>query len=221
MKETQVQSLGQEDPLEKGMQPPSILAWRISWTEEPGRLQSTGSQRVRHDWSDLAQHMWQTCSQICWEQKHHSRQTSLEEGALKTCGETCSPVCTAIPSLVWLSSLCLCPNPPQQSHLFKRTHLSKRVSSETLSGRVPLLLTDKANSWTRCWSSSFELPSTSFQPHLWLCPVWPPWRFRHWTSMIQTVRSISLHWTNHILFCTCAIAQLPLFEMFSFLVSAY
>ena len=34
----------------------SILAWRIPWTEEPGGLQSMGSQRVRHDWSDLAQH---------------------------------------------------------------------------------------------------------------------------------------------------------------------
>ena len=48
--ETQVQSLGQEDPLEKGMAThSSILAWRIPWTEEPGRLQSMGSQRVGHD----------------------------------------------------------------------------------------------------------------------------------------------------------------------------
>ena len=40
----------QEDPLEEGMAThSSILAWRISWTEEPGRLQSMGSQRVRHD----------------------------------------------------------------------------------------------------------------------------------------------------------------------------
>ena len=46
--ETQVQSLGQEDPLMKGMAThSSILAWRIPWTEEPGRLQSMGSQRVR------------------------------------------------------------------------------------------------------------------------------------------------------------------------------
>ena len=45
----------QEDPLEEGMAThSSILAWRIPQTEEPGRLQSTGSQRVRHDWSDLA-----------------------------------------------------------------------------------------------------------------------------------------------------------------------
>ena len=44
-----VQSLGQEDPLEKGVAPHfSILAWRIPWTEEPGRLQSMGSQIVRH-----------------------------------------------------------------------------------------------------------------------------------------------------------------------------
>jgi len=48
--ETQVQSLGWKDPLEKEMATHSnILAWRISWTEEPGGLQSMGSQRVRHD----------------------------------------------------------------------------------------------------------------------------------------------------------------------------
>ena len=45
-----VQSLGWEDPLEEGMAThSSILAWEIPWTEEPGRLQSTGSQRVGHD----------------------------------------------------------------------------------------------------------------------------------------------------------------------------
>ena len=48
--ETQVQSLGQEDPLEKGMTTQSsILAWRIPWTEKLGELQSMGSQRVRHN----------------------------------------------------------------------------------------------------------------------------------------------------------------------------
>ena len=51
MWETQVQSLVQED-LEKGMAShSSILSWRIPWTEEPGRLQSMGLQRVRHDWT--------------------------------------------------------------------------------------------------------------------------------------------------------------------------
>ena len=50
MQETRVQSLGWEDPLEKEMATHSgTLAWKIPWTEEPGRLQSTGSQRVRHD----------------------------------------------------------------------------------------------------------------------------------------------------------------------------
>ena len=48
--EIQVRSLGQEDPLEKEMAThASILAWRIPWTEEPGRLQSMGSQRVGHN----------------------------------------------------------------------------------------------------------------------------------------------------------------------------
>ena len=51
IQETQVWSLDQEDPLEKGMATySSILAWRIPWTEEPGRLQSMGFQRIGHDW---------------------------------------------------------------------------------------------------------------------------------------------------------------------------
>ena len=52
MQETQVGSLGQEDPLEKEMAThSSILAWRIPWTEEPGRLQSMMSLRVGHDFT--------------------------------------------------------------------------------------------------------------------------------------------------------------------------
>ena len=50
MRETRVRALGWEDPLEKEMAiHSSILAWKIPWTEEPGRLQSMGSQRVRHN----------------------------------------------------------------------------------------------------------------------------------------------------------------------------
>ena len=52
MQQTRVRSLGREDPLEKDMAPhSSTLAWRIPWIEEPGRLQSMGSRRVRHDWA--------------------------------------------------------------------------------------------------------------------------------------------------------------------------
>ena len=50
MQETRIRSLGWEDPLEKARaMHSSILAWRSPWTDEPGRLQSMGSQRVRHD----------------------------------------------------------------------------------------------------------------------------------------------------------------------------
>ena len=49
MQETRVESLGQEDPLEKEMaRPSSILAWKIPWTDKPGGLQTMGSQRVGH-----------------------------------------------------------------------------------------------------------------------------------------------------------------------------
>ena len=50
MRETRVRSLGREDPLEKEMAiHSSTIAWKIPWTEEPGRLQSMGSKRVGHD----------------------------------------------------------------------------------------------------------------------------------------------------------------------------
>ena len=62
MQETQkkgVLSLGQEDPLEEGMAThSSILAGKIAWTEEPGGLQSMGSHRVRHNWSNWAGMMY-------------------------------------------------------------------------------------------------------------------------------------------------------------------
>ena len=52
IQETHIRFLGQDDPLEKEMAThSSILAWEIPWTEEPGRLQSMGSQRVGHDWA--------------------------------------------------------------------------------------------------------------------------------------------------------------------------
>ena len=54
----QVQSLGQEYPLEEEMAAySSILAWEILWTEGPGGLQSMGSQRVEHDWATKHTHM--------------------------------------------------------------------------------------------------------------------------------------------------------------------
>ena len=53
-------------PLEEGMAiQSSVLAWRIPWTEEPGRLQSMGSQRVRHNWSDLARMYWEKPPKSC------------------------------------------------------------------------------------------------------------------------------------------------------------
>ena len=62
MRETWVRSWGPEDPLEKGMAThSSILAWRIPWTEEPGRLQSMGLQRVQHDWAIFTHSVGSCC----------------------------------------------------------------------------------------------------------------------------------------------------------------
>ena len=65
LQEMQFQSLGQDDPLKKGMATHnSILAWRIPWTEEPGGLQSIESQRVGHNWSDYTHMHMHTCCYI-------------------------------------------------------------------------------------------------------------------------------------------------------------
>ena len=65
----QVRSLGREDPLEEEMATySSILAWEIPWTEDPGGLQSTGWQRVRHSWSNWACmriHTWSLGDSSC------------------------------------------------------------------------------------------------------------------------------------------------------------
>ena len=72
VQETQVGSLGQEDPLEEEMAAhSSILAWRIPWMEEPGGLQSTGSQRVGHD---LNSHLLPIC--FAYGNKHVSARLS-------------------------------------------------------------------------------------------------------------------------------------------------
>ena len=65
MPETWVQSLGREDPLEKEMAThSSTLAWKIPWMEEPGRLPSTGSQRVGHDWVTLLTYICKVLSAV-------------------------------------------------------------------------------------------------------------------------------------------------------------
>ena len=71
--ETWVWSLGWEDSLEEGMAIySSILAWMIPWTEEPGELLSTGSQRVGHNWSDLGATAAASCQWSHWPPDVHS-----------------------------------------------------------------------------------------------------------------------------------------------------
>ena len=67
MRETWVRSLGRDNPLEKEMAThSSILAWRIPWTDESGRLQCPGSQRVRHDWvTSLSLNQMSTACLLC------------------------------------------------------------------------------------------------------------------------------------------------------------
>ena len=76
MQETQILSLGREDPLREEMAThSSILAWKIPWTEEPGRLQFMGSQWVRHDWvtnTFTFSHFCRACPSITYWEKVHA-----------------------------------------------------------------------------------------------------------------------------------------------------
>ena len=90
MQETWVWALGWEDPLEKEMAIySSTIAWKIPWTEEPGRLQSMGLQRVGHDWAtSLITHVficlssypaWPKCKKIGWNQENSLCMSSVTQ----------------------------------------------------------------------------------------------------------------------------------------------
>ena len=80
MRETWVWSLGWEDPLEKEVAThSSILAWRIPWTEEPCRLQSTGSQTVGHDWATSLSFTFFHKYSLHWRVKRRCRFMVLQE----------------------------------------------------------------------------------------------------------------------------------------------
>ena len=91
--ETQVSSLGWEDPLEEEMATwASILAWLIPWTEEPGKLQSMGLQRVRHNWA-----IEHTFTQVA------SRHTNWEAVRYLPSVGYLEPIATAV--IVWFPEL--------------------------------------------------------------------------------------------------------------------
>ena len=99
--ETWVQSLGGEDPLEKGVAThSSVLAWRIPCTEEPGVLPSIALQRVRHDWSYLAgkpsSSLYTHCKLLAFKWHTHSTVTVLKWKVkvlvTQSCGTLCDPM---------------------------------------------------------------------------------------------------------------------------------
>ena len=83
MQETWVQSLDQEDPLEMEMAThSSILAWEIAWTEEPGRLQPMGLQRLGHDWVSIKAQLGNTEPQCYWHRKDGSSYNLVPESII-------------------------------------------------------------------------------------------------------------------------------------------
>ena len=88
VKETQVWSLDRKDPLGKGkVIHSSILPWRIPWTEEPGRLQSMGSQRVGHDWDTNTYTLSDHCvPPVGWEKRISLEKWNLRGPTPRTLG---------------------------------------------------------------------------------------------------------------------------------------
>ena len=154
MQEIWIRSLGWEDPQEKGMATHSnILARRIPWTEEPGKLQSMGLQRVRHDWATNIFISWMCCSTMSRSvsgiktipcAQHF--QPGNQEREPTTWSFLCSFLNTltgiltsqsvreAIPS--WLDKLCFYPNTAlsfQMKDLFVEDWIFTAISSPTTS----------------------------------------------------------------------------------------
>ena len=118
MQETWVRSLGWEDPLEKEMAAhSSILAWKILWTLEPGRLLSMGSQRVRHDWATSLLHFTIIfiTSTIVWPQVNSRDGTQLHPSTES-----------------WIKVCWTWPHPSEQDSLFPSDSLSHPEGSISL-----------------------------------------------------------------------------------------
>ena len=112
--ETWVRSLSQEGPLEEGLAThSSVLAWRIWWTEEPGRLQSTGLKRVGYDWGDLAHtHNMTTLQQTS--QRSQAPELGCDGVDIKAqaVSTPSSPLSTTVAEgIVSLKLVCSSPNP--------------------------------------------------------------------------------------------------------------
>ena len=109
-------SLGQEDPLKKGMAThSSILAWRIPWTEEPGGLQSMGSERVRQDWVRQGRRIYKyeynwVNTLGCWIMEFLKKNTSSLNSEWKialvfTCLVSCTSIISSTPNSEWTLNL--------------------------------------------------------------------------------------------------------------------
>ena len=108
MQETQVRSLGQEDALEKGMVThPSVLAWRIPWTEEPGGLQSMESQRVGYNWA-YTHHLFSSVQPLSHVQFFATPWIAACQASLSITNSWSSPKLTSIESVMPSSHLFLC-----------------------------------------------------------------------------------------------------------------
>ena len=123
----QIPSLGGEDPLEEGVAThSSILAWRIPWTEEPGGLQSMGSQRVGHDWDDTAHvYIQLVCVSVQRKLTQHCKATVCVRVLVTKSRPTlsdlinCSPPGSSVHGIFWARTLewaafpfCRGPSPP-------------------------------------------------------------------------------------------------------------
>ena len=150
MQEIRVQSLGQEDPLEEEMVThSSTLAWKIQWTEKPGRLQSMGLQRVGHDWATSLTHSLTHSWIVTWSSPRSSDSRELTHHLIlhpvklkgwvssMNLSFTCLPYSSSLLLFQRLSSVCSLHNRPinprdkvlrQEIWLYSKSWLTKKMA---------------------------------------------------------------------------------------------
>ena len=185
MQETQVQSLGKEDPLEKEMAThSSILAWEIPWTEEPGGLQSMGLQRVWGDWAIHTSLSWVSRTLNTVSEPEYLQLISASKGGLMNTGQVREQSLDSWLLFLWTELK------KGFSHDGEKRAIPQhlpvvRVTNHFSFSRTPFNLAPKALHRMK----PINVRETGMAGYPKRATVWPPWGTGYWNWINRTATS--------------------------------